>query len=912
MMKKKILYIVACVLLVTFSFAFGLIYIANQYIKSSEGFDYLTSKLSIELKKSGVNFSYKTGFINLFNTLELKDVNLIIQQDTINLNIGIPSLRADWGFYFRSPQVRINKIHISSLSIVGQIQNQSKLDSPPHAESTHLDLLEATRQHLESLPVGISIEEFKLENLSAQVNIGNSSQPNLYEYRLERFNYDSKLKLVSSIFSLSHQWEVQQSLTANHLNFSIISAGDQQLSLEVDYSQPEVTVKVTQFQQNLAADFMGESSPLKNLKFQGNLENPRILVLHIMAEDIKLGEGKQKKELSLKTSTQIDFQKGLLIPSGTLSTFIGPSLGPDSKSTPSLGRDEISADLKWSLDFMNSQIHVEGLINTPLNLTPATFKIPPLQLSVQSNWQHKHNDPQDLNTLKTDLTLQTEPFEFNQIKINPTLQMHIESSQKDSDFKISANGELQFDNLKVFDFDINSSYSEDQSLVGNISAKLTEEPIWWKSFYRSIEFFKGSHFRSEWNVRGPEINAQVDVAIPNISIEDLLQVKNTRVRAQISTPQEKLHNIKVLVDQGPAFFKSGVNIISLESGFAANIAAQVNKDQIVQLETVEFNFDKDIIQSKMTGRADLSKKNMQLNGEINFRSPFKRISTPQLEIVGEIDIPWDLAVQNGNQISLQSDVIFKNIRLIKDDISVENLNGYIQIKEELKDRGGQWGFSYLLRQSGFERVAFSKILPFLNTSKPLKFDKIKISEKLYGPFIGYISLNQNLLNVHKFDLSLSSASVSGETYIDLHPQQVSLGLLTRFSNFNLEKILPDKFLKGVNVSKPLSGRTNIVTNLSKGYVNGRLDITDISPGQLIALINILDPYFEDQKLNSLRSYLSYAFPTYVGLNFNHSYMDIDVKTNIINIPQIKSVPFGSHLNELTKILRDNLKEVPFR
>ena len=103
-------------------------------------------------------------------------------------------------------------------------------------------------------------------------------------------------------------------------------------------------------------------------------------------------------------------------------------------------------------------------------------------------------------------------------------------------------------------------------------------------------------------------------------------------------------------------------------------------------------------------------------------------------------------------------------------------------------------------------------------------------------------------------------------------------------------------------SKRVSARTGFVLNINRGVLDGRVDVTEVGGPQLVAFINVLDPMYEDEKMNKVRSLLGLGYPTAVAMTFRDGYMNMDVGLSVLGVNQKQSlheIPLSSLLSKQT-------------
>ena len=136
------------------------------------------------------------------------------------------------------------------------------------------------------------------------------------------------------------------------------------------------------------------------------------------------------------------------------------------------------------------------------------------------------------------------------------------------------------------------------------------------------------------------------------------------------------------------------------------------------------------------------------------------------------------------------------------------------------------------------------------------------------------------------------------------------------TGLNLSEILPKQYLSRIpGDNGAMSGRSGFVISLNKNVIDGRLDITQIGGTQLIALINVLDPNYEDEKMNRARSLLAVGYPTAVTLAFAEGYMDMGLDLNLLGVSQsqdLRGIPVSALMSSMTEGLVNQAESGPFQ
>jgi hypothetical protein len=252
------------------------------------------------------------------------------------------------------------------------------------------------------------------------------------------------------------------------------------------------------------------------------------------------------------------------------------------------------------------------------------------------------------------------------------------------------------------------------------------------------------------------------------------------------------------------------------------------------------------------------------------------------EISGKILAPWELTIRRGKDVSFEGDLQATAVNWSKGPLRVEGFSGSVPVSETLVWDGKKPRFASLIRLNPFERVDFERFRPLVERSDRLRIERIGFEEKSYGPINGFFSIRQNMLFANELGCRLGAGGrageFSGEFYFDGYPANLQLGVLSRLTGLDLAETLPKRLqARAPAGEKRISARSNLVLNFNRASLDGRIDVTEIGGGQLITLINALDPKYENEQMNRARSLLGIAYPTQVELAFRQGFLDMGIQ-----------------------------------
>ncbi len=413
--------------------------------------------------------------------------------------------------------------------------------------------------------------------------------------------------------------------------------------------------------------------------------------------------------------------------------------------------------------------------------------------------------------------------------------------------------------------------------------------------------------------------ANVILSAPDVAIDKKARVKATHLELRARSHDLKaMQNVDVelmgregAVELDPSLGETPLPIQGLELAAKAGL----RDGSRLTLENFVLNLNRGTMTVTVDGVTNLKTKDVQLRSEVDVNIN-KDIEVAGQKLRGQIQLPLTLTVFQGREATLLGGVQFQEFAWSKDKMAVSGFNGRLPFSEKLIWDGKDLRFQNLIKQNPFERVSFERVRPLLQGADQVRIEKIQWEEREYGPFVGALSMNQNMLSVHQFDLDLGPGRVYGEMYFDTYPANLQLGFLARMTSLDLGEILPKRFLTRMrHGTKTISGRSGFVLNINRGVLDGRIDLTELGGEQLVALMNTLDPTYEDEKMNKVRGVLQLGYPTALALAFKDGYMDMDVDLSVLGIGQrqsLRDIPLSSLLGKVTADIVKKTEKGPLK
>lgn len=424
------------------------------------------------------------------------------------------------------------------------------------------------------------------------------------------------------------------------------------------------------------------------------------------------------------------------------------------------------------------------------------------------------------------------------------------------------------------------------------------------------------------NMDARNTDGEITAEMPLLEIQKVGRIQATRFSATARTPKATMGqdlDLAMELKQGDivldeSFAKNAPKLAGLDM----SAKARLRGGNQLELESFAASFGQSLLRLTADATGKLKTRDFETRGTLSIHVPddFPKMGGQRLR--GQIDVPWTLSVVGGRELDLDGAVNIKNLAASSAQGGVSDVSGAIPLSERLVWDGKRVHFAHLITQNPFERVDFERVRPLLEGADQVRVGEIRWEEKTYGPMVGYFSVHQNMIQAQKVDVSLGSGKIYGEMFLDAYPANLQCGMLSRITGLNLAEIIPQKYLVKIpSGDKAISARTGIVMDLNKRTVDGRIDITEIGAAPLMMMINVMDPQYQDDKMNRMRSALSLGSPSFVGISMQKGYMDMDARiVSAVGVPVptpgIHSFPLSSWIDAFTADIVKKTQEGPLK
>lgn len=314
--------------------------------------------------------------------------------------------------------------------------------------------------------------------------------------------------------------------------------------------------------------------------------------------------------------------------------------------------------------------------------------------------------------------------------------------------------------------------------------------------------------------------------------------------------------------------------------------------QDLTLRRLIADLGKGVLHFEASGVGNADAKSLQIDSRLHADLTRAHINVAGAAATGQIEVPLRLVMINGEQVSVSAETRFHEVDVKTTEFHLARLDGSVKIEEELQWTGQKrLEFRYLLDADPFQKADFGRIQPYLDDRQGITAQQLSAADLSLGPLYVRPSLKQNLLRVPSFALALFGGYLTGQFYLDTRPGAWRVGLLSRVTGLDPRRLLrEDSPLRSSDYS-PVSARSALEFDLRERLLEGRVDITEINREQLLQLLELVDPRYEDEQLARLRAALRLAYPRAVSLAMHRGLLDLDVVISTLPAPiKVRGLP----------------------
>lgn len=445
-----------------------------------------------------------------------------------------------------------------------------------------------------------------------------------------------------------------------------------------------------------------------------------------------------------------------------------------------------------------------------------------------------------------------------------------------------------------------------------LEARLTEEGPFLKIAGAGIEGLPGSPGGVGLSatvtpkiVDGGEARIGIDVDAPGL----------LRARGRVQLPRELARAAAAL--KGDLQFEARGNLLRLlvpdwPEAMTAPVTGSLKiARSSAAAATVAARLSSSWLKLALDARARLdgaSLRDADADGHLELRLPGAGARWQELRAAGGLRVPLKLLFRDGERFYVESNMEFHGFSFRRPGLALEGVDGAFFVSQSWAARRGSWRMAPVHAWNPFSRVDLASSETLDPDQKALAVARISYGDRAIGPLRLSGSFRQNQLFVPSWSLACPQGRFQGVLLSDVRPDQPRVGLSFNAIEVDLSRVLPDAMTGGRKVaSDPTSFVLNVDWDVARAQAFGGFEWLRMTPGQVHAALDVLDPLGEKPAFNLTRSMLGTAYPTRVRLTMKGAVADAQVSTNLVEIPPITNVAISPYLVKY----REAIFAIPF-
>jgi len=259
-------------------------------------------------------------------------------------------------------------------------------------------------------------------------------------------------------------------------------------------------------------------------------------------------------------------------------------------------------------------------------------------------------------------------------------------------------------------------------------------------------------------------------------------------------------------------------------------------------------------------------------------------STERTKSSGSFTMPFTIETGDLNTYRVLASAEFRDVvlELPQYGLLIDDLDALIPVEQELATTP-RFFIVPSKKANAMAQKRFFDLYPFTKRDSFFTVDQIQFGKERIGPMAANLQVVGSTLAMDQLHASYRSGFITGQVLGDLSvedPKFVFRGNLT-----------------GV---EPSDGRGVLDANVAMTFVpttlilEGKAQVVRISKDHLYEMIDVIDPYHEDEDLNRVRLGLRFGYPKFVLLKLDEGLMDAKIDfgglAGAVRIDEIKGIP----------------------
>jgi translocation and assembly module TamB len=266
-------------------------------------------------------------------------------------------------------------------------------------------------------------------------------------------------------------------------------------------------------------------------------------------------------------------------------------------------------------------------------------------------------------------------------------------------------------------------------------------------------------------------------------------------------------------------------------------------------------------------------------------------STERTKSGGSLTVPFTIESGDLNTYRMLATAQFRDLvlELPQYGLLIEDLDALIPMDQEFATEPE---FFVLPSKAGnaMAQMRFFDLYPFTERDSFFTVHRVQFGPEVIGPVAANLQVIGPAVAMDQIHAAYRDGFITGQFLADLSRDQPEVAFRGHMTGVEVED--------GKGVLDANLAMTFIPTTL---IVEGKVQVVRISKDHLYAIIDVLDPYHEDEDMNRVRLGLKFGYPKYVRINFDEGLMDTKIDlgglAGAIRIDEIKGIPVTPFLEQ---------------
>ena len=236
------------------------------------------------------------------------------------------------------------------------------------------------------------------------------------------------------------------------------------------------------------------------------------------------------------------------------------------------------------------------------------------------------------------------------------------------------------------------------------------------------------------------------------------------------------------------------------------------------------------------------------------------------------------------------------------EVSASGINGEVPILEDIALRDGGIHLLGGGRDNAYARWRFADQHPFIGGDHFVSVRKISVRGNSFGPLAGNAEIDRNVMHVDQLEMSVLGGKVTGQCIVNVDGRDTDMLFRGNITG-----------VKAPGSRGRLDANAAIEFRPGRLALIGRAEVLRLGRAHLRGMLDLWDPYREDDRANKLRLALVAGFPKSMRLRFTHGFADFAVALgglgNLVRIDEIKGIALGPAMTRYVAPFIDKVEKL---